>query len=43
MAGLALQSLRKVARSVLDFALPPRCAGCGDIIDESTAFAGRAG
>jgi ComF family protein len=40
MAGLALQSLRQVARSVLDFALPPRCAGCGTIIDEVDGFCG---
>ena len=36
-----LQSMaRRVAASLLDFALPPRCAGCGDIIDEIDGFCG---
>jgi hypothetical protein len=25
-------------RSVLDFALPPRCAGCGSIVDDVHSF-----
>jgi ComF family protein len=28
----------KLARGVLDFALPPRCAGCGMIVDEVHSF-----
>lgn len=31
-------SLRAVARSLLDFALPPRCAGCGIIVDRVHSF-----
>ena len=31
---------RRVADIMLDFALPPRCAGCGDIIDEIDGFCG---
>jgi ComF family protein len=40
MASLAITPLRQLARSVLDFALPPRCAGCGEIIDEIDGFCG---
>jgi ComF family protein len=40
MASLAMIPLRQLARSVLDFALPPRCAGCGEIIDEVDGFCG---
>jgi len=29
---------RRFARSVIDFALPPRCAGCGLIVDEVGRF-----
>ena len=28
----------RLARSVLDFALPPRCGGCGAIVDEIDSF-----
>ena len=44
MAGVARQddmiasALRTCARSALDFALPPRCAGCGTIVAESHSF-----
>jgi len=31
-------ALRTCARSALDFALPPRCAGCGTIVVESHSF-----
>lgn len=30
--------IRQVARWVLDFALPPRCAGCGIIVDDVHSF-----
>jgi len=30
--------VRRCARSVLDFALPPRCAGCGTIVDDVHSF-----
>ena len=30
--------LKRLATSVLDFALPPRCAGCGEVIDEVDGF-----
>ena len=30
--------LRILARSLLDFALPPRCAGCAEVIEEVGAF-----
>src|SRR5262245_27478502 len=30
--------IRTVAKALLDFALPPRCAGCGDIIDDVGSF-----
>ena len=38
MASAALLPLRLALNSILDFALPPRCAGCGDIIDEIHGF-----
>src|SRR5437868_12577486 len=44
MAGVGRQddmiaaALRTCARSALDFALPPRCAGCGTIVAESHSF-----
>jgi ComF family protein len=31
-------ALRNCARSALDFALPPRCAGCGTIVVETHSF-----
>ncbi|MEO7865674.1 MAG: double zinc ribbon domain-containing protein, partial [Sphingomicrobium sp.] len=30
--------LRSIARSLLDFMLPPRCAGCGTIVDQLHSF-----
>jgi len=27
-----------LARTALDFALPPRCAGCGNIVDDVHSF-----
>jgi predicted amidophosphoribosyltransferase len=30
--------LQGLGKLLLDFALPPRCAGCGDVIDEVGAF-----
>src|SRR5437868_13786283 len=44
MAGVGRQddmiaaALRTCARSALDFALPPRCAGCGTIVAEVHSF-----
>lgn len=32
------RSLRRLAAALVDFALPPRCGGCGDIIDEVDGF-----
>jgi ComF family protein len=32
------QLVRSCARSALDFALPPRCAGCGTIVDDVHSF-----
>jgi len=37
MEGLG-RIVRTCARSVLDFALPPRCAGCGTIVDDVHSF-----
>jgi ComF family protein len=37
MAGLT-SFVVTCARSVLDFALPPRCAGCGTIVDDVHSF-----
>ncbi|MDQ3075238.1 MAG: ComF family protein [Pseudomonadota bacterium] len=33
-----VSALRWLVRSAVDFALPPRCAGCGEIIDEVNGF-----
>ena len=30
--------IRTLVAQLLDFALPPRCAGCGEIIDEVDGF-----
>ena len=38
MASRLLEPLRSIGRSVVDYALPPRCAGCGDVIKEAGAF-----
>lgn len=35
---MLLPAVGHLARQLLDFALPPRCAGCGDIIDEIEGF-----
>jgi ComF family protein len=31
---------KRLANRILDFALPPRCAGCGEVIDEIDGFCG---
>lgn len=33
-----LVPLRAVGRAVVDYALPPRCSGCGEVIEEVGAF-----
>jgi ComF family protein len=38
--SVAVDILRKGGQFALDFALPPRCAGCGTIIGELHAFCG---
>ena len=38
MAVVALRLVRTIGRALIDFALPPRCAGCGDVIDEAGSF-----
>lgn len=38
MAGELLIPLRAVGRAIVDYALPPRCAGCGEVIEEVGAF-----
>lgn len=38
MASAAASPFRWIARTLLDYALPPRCAGCGDIIEEVGNF-----
>jgi ComF family protein len=38
MASRLLSPLRSVGRAVVDYALPPRCAGCGEVIEEAGAF-----
>ena len=38
MASPIFNPLRSVGRAVLDYALPPRCAGCGEVIEEVGAF-----
>ena len=38
MAMMLVPTIKLLARQVLDFALPPRCAGCGEIIDEVDGF-----
>lgn len=35
---IALASLRAVGRPIVDFALPPRCPGCGTIVDGDARF-----
>ena len=38
MAIALRQHIEALARLILDFALPPRCSGCGIVIDEVGAF-----
>lgn len=38
MASVFTQSIHSVGKILLDFALPPRCAGCGEVIEEVGAF-----
>ena len=38
MANRKFISLRTVGRAVIDYALPPRCAGCGEVIVDVGAF-----
>jgi ComF family protein len=38
MASIVPSSLRSIGQTMLDFALPPRCAGCGDITEEVGSF-----
>lgn len=35
---MVLRLLRATGRRLIDFALPPRCAGCGTIVDELDGF-----
>ncbi len=38
MIGTTRQTIGKLAHWVLDFALPPRCAGCGTIVSDVHSF-----
>ncbi len=38
MATFLLSPIKTLAAQLLDFALPPRCAGCAEIIDEVDGF-----
>jgi ComF family protein len=38
MAGALSVSVRSAVRLLLDLALPPRCTGCGELVDEVGAF-----
>ena len=38
MASASFTHIRSVGRAFLDYALPPRCAGCGEVIEEVGAF-----
>jgi len=38
MASMMWRPARGIAKLLLDFALPPRCAGCGEVGDEVGAF-----
>lgn len=38
MTGAAGQTIGKLAYWILDFALPPRCAGCGTIVSDVHSF-----
>jgi ComF family protein len=37
-AGMVLRAIRSMSNAILDFALPPRCAGCGAIVGEMHSF-----
>lgn len=38
MARLAAQPVLRLGQAIIDFALPARCAGCAEVIDEVGAF-----
>ena len=38
MANILSSAVRSLGKMLLDFALPPRCAGCADVIQEVGAF-----
>ena len=38
MASLLIKPFESVGKLLLDFALPPRCAGCGEVTEEVGAF-----
>ncbi|WP_294123823.1 ComF family protein [Sphingomonas sp.] len=38
MASAVMRPVRGLGKLLLDFALPPRCAGCGDVSDDVGAF-----
>ena len=38
MAVVAFRLVQSIGRALIDFALPARCAGCGDVIDEAGSF-----
>jgi len=37
-AAVALSPLRRIAATIVDYALPPRCPGCGRIVAQDHAF-----
>ena len=36
--GMALRLVRAAARAIVDYALPPRCPGCGTVVGEDRQF-----
>jgi hypothetical protein len=38
MSRVFAQPFRFIAKTMIDFALPPRCPGCAEVIDEVGAF-----
>lgn len=40
MQAVVRRSVQTVLETILDFALPPRCAGCGEIVDADGALCG---
>ncbi|MFN7029632.1 MAG: double zinc ribbon domain-containing protein [Sphingopyxis sp.] len=38
LPGALSRGLRSAARTIVDFALPPRCPGCGVIVGEDRQF-----